>query len=157
MCCLGSECDKIAAGQQNMLMYWPMSTCNDVCLDTTSGWGWRSNAHHTLFVFVTDHGSNKVWCMSKWLKELFSWLKSYPEAQKILQCLASVLFFILPNQVLSYLFDGRHPDLLIVVQRGMGGAHVVAKSSHSYFITVMKGHSYGNCPQGWDILKNRQK
>lgn len=53
-----------------------------------------------------------------------------------------------------YLLNGRHADLLIVVQRGVGGVQVVAKPSHSYFITVMKGHGYGNGAQGWDVLKN---
>lgn len=64
---------------------------------------------------------------------------------------------LLRPQLFSYLLDGRHPDLLVVVQRGVGGAHVVTKSSHSHFVTVMKGHRYGNCPQGGNILENTDR
>lgn len=54
-----------------------------------------------------------------------------------------------------YRLYGRHPDFLLVMQRGIKGPWIVVKSRYSYFITVKKGHCYGI--QGWCILKKEKK
>lgn len=55
-----------------------------------------------------------------------------------------------------YLFDGRHLDVLIVVQRCIGGAHVIAKASYRHLITVVQRHGYCYASQGGDVLRGEK-
>lgn len=55
-----------------------------------------------------------------------------------------------------YLFDGRHLDVLIVVQRCIGGTHVIAKPSYRHLITVVERHGYCYASQGGDVLRGKK-
>lgn len=55
-----------------------------------------------------------------------------------------------------YLFDGGHLDVLIVVQRCIGGTHVIAKPSYRHLITVVERHGYCYASQGGDVLRGKK-
>lgn len=55
------------------------------------------------------------------------------------------------------LFNSRHLDILVVVQRCIGCAHVVAETSHCHLITVVQCHRYSNCSQSWNVLQEKTK
>lgn len=55
-----------------------------------------------------------------------------------------------------YLFDGRHLDVLIVVQRRIGWTHVIAKPSYRHLITVVQRHGYCYASQGGDVLRGEK-
>lgn len=65
-------------------------------------------------------------------------------------------FFCRGIKCCAHLFDGRHLDGLIVVQRRVGRVHVVAETSHRHLVTVMQCHRYSNCSQSWNVLDEKK-
>lgn len=62
---------------------------------------------------------------------------------------------MLTEHQVSYLFDSRHLDVLIVMQWCVWRVHVITKSSHCYFITIVEYHGYCYTSQGRNILRRK--
>lgn len=64
---------------------------------------------------------------------------------------------MLTEHRIPYLFDGRHLDVLIVMQWCVRRIHVITKSSYCYLITIVEHHSYCYTSQGRDVLRRKGK